>query len=503
MVVIVKSGFDWIPQSVASETKVTIDSDTVTDDVLHMDCSQIATDGIGEFTLLLDNNDAAYKGTYTGGETVTIYLDRTDASNVIFKGVVETVKKKFGEAGDQLELKGGYISSELLSITVTANFTNTAVSTILTSLISTYLTGYTTTNLTASTTTTTIAWENAPFWDCVRDLCLIPEPTKFDCYVDEDKDFHFFERESITNENEAIVDTDNMLSEDGLSDSIQEVKNRIKIRGKETEGMPLIYTKDDSTSQTDYNLRVKNINDENITTIAQAEDRATAELAYLKDSVVEGKATAFALITLKPGELVYVSIKTQDILAKYRCAKIVHTFGHLEPYAFTEVYLDNEPKALQHLFKDRIEKERQLQKGGNPNDMGYSFVSPLDSSSEVSSTSNITIAGGKAKLSSGASTGNFITALHEAPASITHVELRANRSDDVVIGTTATFEVSLDNGISWTTVSDVGFNGNSGTKVPITLEKQGKKVKVKVTLNTSGTYTDPEIEALSVLYNTS
>ena len=209
------------------------------------------------------------------------------------------------------------------------------------------------------------------------------------------------------------------------------------------------------------------------------------------------------MITLKPGELVYVSIKTQDILAKYRCAKIVHTFGHLEPYAFTEVYLDNEPKALQHLFKDRIEKERQLQKGGNPNDMGYSFVSPLDSSSEVSSTSNITIAGGKAKLSSGASTGNFITALHEAPASITHVELRANRSNDVVIGTTATFEVSLDNGISWTTVSDVGFNGNSGTKVPITLEKQGKKVKVKVTLNTSGTYTDPEIEALSVLYNTS
>lgn len=493
---LLKEAIIWLPKQLSTNYQVLINSTDVTSNTLFCECTLIATEGIGEFTLLLENNSRVYNGLWSGGETVYIYIDYSDASNLIFKGIVESVKKKFGGEGNQLELKGGHVSSELLGIQVTKSFTDTEPSAILTSLVSSYLTGYTTTNVTASSVTTTISWESKPFWQCVIDLCNV---ANFDCYVDNNKDFHFFLSESIENTEEAILETDTLISQEGLDDRIQEIKNRVNIEGADIDGIKVMYMKEDSTSQSSYNLREITIKDENIATQAQAEARATAELTILKNPSIEGKANCFGLPKLNPGDMVYVSIPTQNLLAMYKASKIIHRVGANVDILFgTDVNLDKEPKALHQILKSRIEKEQQIQKGGNTNQMKFSAIYPFDSSSE-GTLSNLGISGGKLYISSG-STGTFTSTTHTAPSTITSLEVRANVSDDILIGTTCTVEVSCDNGVSYTTISSVGLNGNSGTKYDIDSSKQGTKLLIKATLTSTATYANPEINSIGALY---
>jgi len=495
----------WIPRTLSPEYKLETVSNgittTVTDDLLYAECSLVVTNSIGEFTLLLDNNENTYNDFYVGGETVNIYVDYDNGTTKIFSGIIKNIKKKYDSEGNKIELTGGYISSELFNITVTKTYTDTAISTILTEIINEYLTGYTTTNVATTTTTATLTWENKPFWECVIDLC---NRATFDCYVDTSKDFNFFAKESKTNQVEGIIESDTLITEEGLSDTLEDIKNRIIVYGAEIDGLPIMYTVEDSSSQTDYNMVNEIvIRDEDITTITEAKQRGDNELLILKNKTVEGKVLCMGLPLLNVGELIYTDIPTQNISAKYRAAKIIHKLDLMGDNFFTsEVFLDSEPKVLQHILRDNIIKTREQRKSVNKNAMKYSNIYPFDSSMEASTTNSTIITGGVLKLVSGQSTGNMTTTTYTANANVTDIELRCQNTDDCVIGTTLKVEVTCDNGVSWTNIEGIGLKGSSGVKTSIASTKQGKKLKLKVTLTSTAAYINPELDSLAVLFNT-
>ena len=114
--------------------------------------------------------------------------------------------------------------------TVTKSYTNTEVSVILKDIIATYTTGFTVVNVNTTTTTTTIGWEDAPMWKVYIDLC---NESGFDLYVDNTYDFHFFESNTIENIQEAIIEEDNLLSQEGLTNVTYDLINRVKVEGKD------------------------------------------------------------------------------------------------------------------------------------------------------------------------------------------------------------------------------------------------------------------------------
>lgn len=210
-----RRGLIWIPRKLNYKWKITINSTDVTADLLYAEfVKALITQEIGHFKIKLNNNGEDYTDSFSGGEDVKIYLDyATSATTLRYYGILENVKQTFGDMGNILVLEGVHISGSLLDKTVTENHTNTEISTILTDLITDYASGFTSTNVTSNTSTATINWNNKPFFECVADLCDLAD---WDCYVDDTKDFHFFDKESNECTEDAVVFKDTLIEVKGL-----------------------------------------------------------------------------------------------------------------------------------------------------------------------------------------------------------------------------------------------------------------------------------------------
>jgi len=378
-------------------TKDTIADTTdtsVTDNLLDFKCELIATESIGTFEMTIDNNAGTYDDLYSGGETVIIYSSLRNVTTKLFEGIMEKPEKKFtNDAGSQLAVKGTHVSSQLLDITVTKSYANQTASYILKDIIDNYTDfdgdgtkDYTYSNVTTTTDTYNIDWTHKPFWDCVIDLCNLEN---YECYVDNDKDFHFFERGSITNSNHAIVLNDNYRSVDGLGPDTKLVRNRVIVYGRDDENQMIIATSENSTSQLTYNVKEKVVSDTSIKTYDEAKARADAELALLKDTETRGSAVSTAMLpiqntttALNPGEQIPISIPILHIHNYYSIAKLTHKLDSSGDYT-TEIEVRSQVTKIPHLFKQRIEKEKGLEDIFNPNELRNSYNLTFDDFSNV------------------------------------------------------------------------------------------------------------------------
>ena len=489
---ITKKGIIWIPRNYTINWAVKVtrsDStvDTVTNDILNFETNMIATEAIGNFSIVLDNNAGTYDDIYTGGEVIEFYADLDDASNKILKGTVNTVEKTFSaDKGQIITLKGEHVSGELLDITVTKSYADTAISTILTNIISEYLTGYTTTNVVATTDTATVNWSHKPFWDCVIELCNLAE---YDCYVDNDKDFHFFAKNSILNTTEAVVSHDNFLSLEGFGTDTVEVKNRIIVYGEDDQGIPIIYTAEDSSSQTSYNVKEKIIRDSDISTMDQAKERADAELALLKDTENRGTVKSLGLTELNPGELMWISVPEQHIHSTYKVIRVSHKLTPSMGFT-TECEIQKRKSKIPQLFKKRIEKDLETQQINNPNELRYSYNLTFDDNTNIDLSDDCGVTDGKLEIDEGKTTGTMITSAKTASANITSTELRIVGQDYGI----SKFYISVNNGVTWEEVSRETLYTVLGT---------GKKLKIKVQFKSNSDNPKPSLDSLCILYSTS
>jgi len=477
---ITRRGIIWIPRVHSINWKVLINTTNITADLLKCECTLAATEEIGSFKIELDNNSEEYTGKWSGGETVKIYLDFADATTEVFRGYIERIKNIHGGKGYILEITGRHVAGELLDITVTESYSNKRIDDILKDIVTKYATGFTYNKATyPCSIKATVNWSHKPFWECVIDLCNL---ASYDCYVNNAKALIFFSEGSILNTKEAAIWNDTLLSVEGLGEDTVDVKNKIIVYGEDDEGMPIIYTAEDAASQAAYNIKERIIKDADIRTMNEAKERAEAELALLKQPETRGKVKTILAPGLNPGEMMWISNPVQKIHGIYKIIKFTHKI--LEDVTICVVERE---RILPHVFKKRMARELALEEILNPFKLKYSYNFTFDDDTQVESHSNTQTLDGSLQLIPGETSGTMISKAKIAEINISKTELRLIGQDLAI----SRFWISVDNGISWESVTENTLHTVTGT---------GKKLKVKVQLRSDSANPKPLIRSLAILF---
>ena len=462
-----KRHFAWLPREATPQSDIKIDSVSIKTKIWSAEMTRALCPEIGYFKIILDNNNEEFSGVYSGDETVEFFIDLVDGTTKRFKGLIDKVFPKYDSSkGFTLELAGNHVSGELLNIHVTESYNgDTLISEILDDLNTKYLTGYTV-SYTATDTTTkpTINWNAKPFWECIFDLKKL---IVADVYVDDDKQLNFFDENSVENNNEAIVWNDTMISTEGLGTQSLTKRDNIQVIG-ESGNLPVL-----STSGTGTKEEV--IFDSKITSVAMADELSSAELILKNQTPLEGKANAFILPSVYPGEKIWISNPNFKIQGQYKIYKYTHKF----PSERTEVFIQTS-REIPHIFKKRIENELALQTITNPFKMTSSWNFTFDDETEITTKdTNVKIKDGLIKLNSGVQ-GTF-TANKTVDSDVTKVHLKVIGSS--LVGTI--YKFSTDGGENITSLSP---------ELEITVPA-GTNLWFKVEFNSAST----EIDSLAVL----
>ena len=448
------------------------------DKIFGIKYTHSVTDEIGQCNIEINNNDGSYS--YSGGESIEIYVDYSDASTLKWKGEIERVEPAFQDKGRTIKIVGRYTSAKLMDITVTKSYANTEIEDILEDIVNDYATGFTYNKTTyPCSTIATLNWENKPFWECIVDLCNLAQ---YDCYVNTSDAFVFRSKGSVTNEDEAMVH-DNVLEISGLGQDIVKVRNKIIVNGKDKDGTPIVYTAIDSDSQTNYKIREKVITDTSINTNADAKERAEAELALLKDAETAGEATSLIMVDLNPGDNVWISYPMLDVHDTYRVVKLETNLYSIPPK--TKVWI-NSVKKLPSLFKDMMKRDLTSEAIQNPERMDYSFNMTFDDETQISTKANLEVSEGVLKAEGGKNAGSMVSVNTTATENITQAYIIPNGNS--LSGNTITYYLSNNGGNTWEIVS---------SKTLYTFTSAGRQLRLKIEINSALV----ELDSISVMYS--
>jgi len=450
--------------------------DTITDYVTSLEIEDGATESIGRFQFEMFDPNEDYVGIWTGNEIVLYYSDyAATATTLRFRGRIEKVSYQ----GNKLKVTGRSESLKFMDITVTKSFNNIDTSEILKSLIDTYGSGFTYTNVETSNVSLTVNWTQKPFWECIQEICTA---AGFDCYVDASLDFHYFQSGTVKNQYEGIVHDYNLIEVGEFAEDLALIKNRIVVYGAEQDGIQVMYTADDTTSQTTYGIKEETVNDDNIIDYTSAQELADYYLAKYKDPPIVGDIKSILMATLQPGQAIKISSPSDNIPpAAYVIISYKHNIS--SEGLFTSVKVNKEPRHISHVLKKQIERQYQAeQTSSNPYDMNYSYNFLFDEDSGTHS--NTEVIDGILKLVSG-SAGNWVSPVRTTTSKITEAYL-------VLVGskvTGAVVSVSVTGGSSYQTI---------GNKQKIEITSPDKRLRIKVTFSDAAT----QIDSLSIQYKT-
>lgn len=452
--------FFWIPIDRTTKYSIKIGTTDITDNVISSSFSMGLLGQELGCELVLDNNSEIYTNAFNAGDDIFLYLDFADGTTVQFKGILEKPRDQLNSNGFIINIKGSHLSSVTLDITVTAEFTNSEISAILKNIIDNNLTGFTYNNVQTTTITTNKKWEKKPFLDCVLDLMKLD----YDCYIDNSKDFHLFPKGSIENQNDAIVFRDSLIELRGLGIDSVDVKNKIIVQGEAGE-LPVLYTSQDTPSQTTYGIKEKNVSDTSIVNEAQAKNVGDAEANLLKNPPTKGEADTYIMSQINPGDKIWISSPPHKIQDTYRLVK--YTFRIPE---FTMTHYFNEEISIAKLFKERIDKDRSQEKLTNPFKMLYSYNFIFDDQSNINELTNCKIEDSFLKLAAGASSGRMISSEKITPITVSKVHLQV-KGEDI---SNAAYWISAD-------VTDNYQQINIDTETMV--ENKGNRLKLKIIIN--------------------
>lgn len=478
--------FVWIPPKFTAISKVEIeDSDSNTTDVTDFIIEGELTDGItetiGNFNFKVDNSNQVYNGVFSLYDKINIYLDYgTAATTLKFVGLLERVSS----SNYNIILSGRSSAIRTVGKMVTYSAESKLRSIVLTEIIEKYFSGViTTNNIEEDTVLVTVNYFEVPFWEVVEDLC---KAGGRDAYIDPSFDFHYFISGSRENTTEAVVHTSNLIETGDFSPDLTSIANRVRVYGKETNGIPLIATANDVTSQTNLSGDIKEliINDSSITTVEQAQVRADFELANNKDPPTIGTIKSLGLPTLSPGEKVRISDPLNGLEpGTYQIQKFTHMFSNDEPFQ-TILTVQKERTTIPNILKKRIKFETESSDNPNPREMDYTIL--YDFNVDSGTHLNTLITDGFLRLSLGGSApGTWISGLTEIESNITEIEARISGSN---LSLTQIF-FSVDGGLTFKQIYGSGTPAES----PVT---PGRKIVIKVIINSDNT----EIDTIGLLY---
>ena len=482
----------WIPPGVRSSYKIEIISGGTTYDVARYTdkatVKQALNPDAGSFEIVLMNPNDKFKGVFSANDKIKFYKDYAEsASTLRFQGVIESVD----ESEYRVKLKGKSLAKDLLDYTVVGTYTDQAVYSILLDIISKvndeidedYTTNNVDTSGSGATQTITISFNHKTAWECIEMLCVI---AKYDFYVDENKDCHFFPEESINNDYDAAVHEFNIIRVKSFEEDASKVKNKIIVYGATVDNIPIVYTTSDSTSISEYGLKEEIINDSSIESYEEAQHRGNAELLLKKDPPIIGEVVTTLLVALKPGEMLRVSAPSAGIAPnRYKVLEFEDSIKNNE-IPQTKIKLVKWKPTLPLIFRDIYMKQKETTQLTNPNKLEYVYMFTFDDNANIESHSQTEVSDGYLIVSSGYSSGTMITTTRSTGSNVSKFELRAEGEN--IVGN-VNFYVSIDNGHTYQSVN------RNVLYVPAS---EGDQLKIKVELLSS----DARINTLAVLYST-
>ncbi len=467
-----KETFIWIPPSRKTKYSCTINEIDVTDFILSGSFPHglITEELICEIEL--DNSGEDFTKVFSHGNEIEFKMDFSDGTTTQFKGNIEEIRDKL-RGGFGIGIKGAHFTARLLDVMVTAEFDNASISDIRKSLIDDHLTGYTTNNIEDNLNTITIKFANKLLLDCIIQLDLIGDE---DTYIDFDKDFHTFKKNSKNNDNEAFVWNDSLIELRGLGSDSAEVRNKVKVYG-EAGGLPVIWTTEDVNSQTTYGIKEKVITGTSILDEDEAKEEGDASIVQEKTPTTQGSAVALLMPRLVPGSLTYIIFPPNKVHARYRVVKYVYRV----PAERTEAFF-NQERSIPKLFKDRILKDQSQETILNPFKMLYSYNFTFDNYNKIdeAASNNIEVEDGKLKLITGV-IGTMISQVKEVDDNITKISLQL--VGEALSGTKYFIDVDGTN----------TFTQQISPNVEETVDNPGKELKLKIELNSISTAIDAAV----------
>jgi len=468
-----------IPRTRNTHCKVEINGVDQTSRIVNSKFIYPATKGIGTFSLIVTNAHGQFTGDYSAGNIVKFYADNEDSTTLQFQGIIDFVKEDISEAGQFLEIEGRHRSYLLTEQLMCYSVVNKSPGEILKDLVDKLPVayGFTYTNVDADDSLMSVEWEYKPFWECIFELCKY---ANFDCYVDNDLDFHYFEANSTTNKLEAIVEGDNFLKTIGWGTDNTYQKTRITAMGQDSSGIPIIYTAVSSTEGDE--IRESFLKDSSSNTEDKVKNLAELKLSQLSNDVPQAKIKSYGLETITPGENIWILIPRQKIMGQYKILEFTHSFGIKNGGWRTECLIEKEEVGVSSLIQGVDQQVKAERNPNNINKMNYSWN--LDFSIDSGEHNSTEFVDGALKTD-GSATGTWVSDLFESSSKITAIEPRIKGNS---LSETQIF-LSVDGGNSYSEIA--------GPRTTSKTIKSGKKLKLKVILNSATT----EIDGLGLLYN--
>jgi len=515
----------WIPSTAKTYSKIIItasdDTDyTVLDTYSGADAdnwcisssiTRPVTDKLGNFSLRISNQNGTFQGKFDGGEILNIYSDNTDATTRIFRGKIDNVSYGVDlTVGFFVDINGRDYP-ELVDKTITgievASTGDVALAGILNEFYSditlTFWNGSSWSTATYNSGNDTVSWDPAVStfptdtlnmtyqhkkgWATIGEIC---KRIGLDCYIEYVTSswvLRTFIQEEITNTDCNVAYGVNLITLSDFGTDTTDIINRAIIYGKtESDNILLLKTEENTASQSDLWIKDRILNEGSLSTMDDVQDKADYELSEGVDVSDSGRVNTVILTSLKPGNIINVSVKFCNVEGEYK----VHQFSHNFNNNTTSIQLTSKQKTISDLFISKVNPEEFIGSISNPNNMKDSYTVYFNEDPTVITHVNTEETDGKLRLQDGQSSGNIIADTITTDYNVTSCELRRyenfeTENDD--------YYVSADGGISWESyVASVGDIHTFGTT--------GNQLTFKIELNrTDAGSTSPAYESVCLL----
>ena len=496
----------------------TYDGTSANNHTINGNIRRPVTDKLGSFSLTLSNDGGRFLNKFDGGEIVKFYMDTEDASEEIFRAKIDNVSYGLNNSNGFFVEIDGRDYPELVDKTITDTENSPTADVSLAGIFNNFYSDITLTfwngsswsTATYNSTTDTVVWSPlAPTFPSTlinmayqhkKGLNVITEICNragLDCYVEYDITntrwvLRTFVKESITNINANVSYGTNLVNLSDFGEDNTEIINRTIVYGKTIgDNILNLKTENDTTSQSNLWIKDKVIIQGDLTTMDEVQDKSDFELSEGISSDSNGKLTTVCLYTLRPGDIINVSVPYCNIHGEYKVYGFSHSLS--EPF-LTTLELTKQSKGLGELFIPKLNPDELLSGLTNPNDMHDSYTIYFDEDPSIMTYSNITPDEGIIKLDTGKVRGTAISNIVTADYNVTSCELRKNVNDYT---TTDTYKVTNNGGGTWETYTWQTIQSG----IIHNFETVGSRVGVELTL-IRGTASDPSpgYEAVCLLY---
>jgi hypothetical protein len=277
----------------------------------------------------------------------------------------------------------------------------------------------------------------------------------------------------------------NVVAASNSGKDYKDVYNRVFVYGNTVEDSTDVYffkSIPDVTSQTSLWTRDKVINDTNVKNNNEAANLAAVNIVttpYRRGTI----QCAGGLLTLQPGERIGIQLPYMELQGMFSVGEYFHSWN--TSGMNTSLSVDTLVENIARLFQERVLNERNTRKSQNDNFMLESTIYSFADEGDTESHNNTMLSNSTLMMQPGFSTGIWTSVVLSLSNDCTTAEVRVNGSDL----NASTFEVSLDNGQTWTIVP-----GNVPTAVGA-----GNIIKTRVTLNVDANNPEPKVWTLGVM----